>query len=502
MANMLSWLTGREDQTVQPVPFTVNDGQPSLRAYNPTPSERVGSWIQDLLMSGGAQAYPAGHVAHGMRDLLSMSPLGIGMSAADVLHAKSAGDPMGAAAAAIGMVPGLKPEVQAIRQGIRAYHGSPHDFDKFDLSKIGTGEGAQSYGHGLYFAENEGVAREYRQALSDIDYKNPQAVAAEYLRMHGGDREKALAELRDHAVNPFWVKSSDEDTAKGIREGYQLLKNNPDIKPGVAPGRMYEVNINAKPEQFLDWDAKNFNQQPLSVQNAVLPFVEAVRNRQLTALDQRAARGTDAFGRPFSAKDRERMEINRAHGIENWSGDELYKKLGAGARNQSEGYAQVTNTLGNAGIPGIRYLDQGSRNNFNKPEIEEQIARIIGAHGEQPFNPAIADMLKGYKSQLEGLKNQTSNYVLFNDQLVDIMRKYGLAAPAAAGAASYAMAPQEAQAGKAQAAQFQQPAPLSDRINQMIDSLQWGDQWQGRMKLPLERKVNNMLGESIWPPLR
>ena len=38
--------------------------------------------------------------------------------------------------------------------GIRAYHGSPYDFDRFDMSKIGTGEGAQSYGHGIYLAEN------------------------------------------------------------------------------------------------------------------------------------------------------------------------------------------------------------------------------------------------------------------------------------------------------------------------------------------------------------
>lgn len=34
-----------------------------------------------------------------------------------------------------------------ILKAIRAYHGSPHDFDKFDMSKIGTGEGAQAYGH-------------------------------------------------------------------------------------------------------------------------------------------------------------------------------------------------------------------------------------------------------------------------------------------------------------------------------------------------------------------
>ena len=34
----------------------------------------------------------------------------------------------------------------AVGMGIKAYHGSPYDFDRFDLSKIGTGEGAQSYG--------------------------------------------------------------------------------------------------------------------------------------------------------------------------------------------------------------------------------------------------------------------------------------------------------------------------------------------------------------------
>lgn len=49
---------------------------------------------------------------------------------------------------------------------IVAYHGSPHKFDEFSMDKIGTGEGAQAYGRGLYFAENEGVARQYRDALA------------------------------------------------------------------------------------------------------------------------------------------------------------------------------------------------------------------------------------------------------------------------------------------------------------------------------------------------
>jgi len=33
----------------------------------------------------------------------------------------------------------------------KAYHGSPHNFERFSTSAIGTGEGAQSFGWGLYF---------------------------------------------------------------------------------------------------------------------------------------------------------------------------------------------------------------------------------------------------------------------------------------------------------------------------------------------------------------
>ncbi len=46
-----------------------------------------------------------------------------------------------------------------------AYHGTPHSFDKFDLGAIGTGEGAQAHGWGLYFAENKKTAESYRDTL-------------------------------------------------------------------------------------------------------------------------------------------------------------------------------------------------------------------------------------------------------------------------------------------------------------------------------------------------
>ena len=55
--------------------------------------------------------------------------------------------------------------------GISAFHGSPHLFNKFRMDKIGTGEGAQAYGHGLYFAENPAVAKTHLGDLPHIQWK-------------------------------------------------------------------------------------------------------------------------------------------------------------------------------------------------------------------------------------------------------------------------------------------------------------------------------------------
>src|SRR5512139_1797003 len=54
-----------------------------------------------------------------------------------------------------------KPRTMNPQAGAIVWHGSPHKFDKFDSSKIGTGEGAQAYGHGLYLAESPEVATQY-----------------------------------------------------------------------------------------------------------------------------------------------------------------------------------------------------------------------------------------------------------------------------------------------------------------------------------------------------
>src|SRR5690606_417991 len=52
-----------------------------------------------------------------------------------------------------------------------AYHGTPHNVDRFSLQKIGTGEGAQVYGWGLYFANKREVAESYQRDLAGDGYR-------------------------------------------------------------------------------------------------------------------------------------------------------------------------------------------------------------------------------------------------------------------------------------------------------------------------------------------
>jgi hypothetical protein len=54
----------------------------------------------------------------------------------------------------------------AIQMEQEAWHGSPYDIDEFKTEKIGTGEGAQAFGWGLYFTDLIDIARNYANKLT------------------------------------------------------------------------------------------------------------------------------------------------------------------------------------------------------------------------------------------------------------------------------------------------------------------------------------------------
>ena len=76
-----------------------------------------------------------------------------------------------------------------------AFHGSPHSFDKFSLDKIGTGEGAQAYGWGLYFTDKESIAKNYAEAGNALTKWNFNAL--EISDLAKDEIEKALVKRGD-----------------------------------------------------------------------------------------------------------------------------------------------------------------------------------------------------------------------------------------------------------------------------------------------------------------
>lgn len=49
---------------------------------------------------------------------------------------------------------------------ISAYHGTPHNFDEFDIRKVGSGESSQWFGWGLYFTDSEDIADWYSTSIA------------------------------------------------------------------------------------------------------------------------------------------------------------------------------------------------------------------------------------------------------------------------------------------------------------------------------------------------
>ncbi len=59
-------------------------------------------------------------------------------------------------------------------QTMRVYHGSPHRFEEFDLSKAGTTTDEGQLGKGLYFSTDVRVASGYaHQYEVDVELENP-----------------------------------------------------------------------------------------------------------------------------------------------------------------------------------------------------------------------------------------------------------------------------------------------------------------------------------------
>jgi len=246
--------------------------------------------------------------------------------------------------------------------GMTAWHGSPHKFDRFSLDKIGTGEGAQAYGHGLYFAEKKGVAGSYITAgnamTSTVGAKAGQ-LAERYLQTASGDKDEAvrlIGQLRDEVAEFGSTKKVAEiDDAIAIIRGEK------------AAGNLYEVDIPDEAiDRMLDWD-KPLSEQP----------------ENFKALQEAARK----IGRDDIAESLVPEETGGAAYIylTGAIGDGRLMEMGypSGQDGQSR---FISETLNELGVPGIKYLDGNSRSagdgTRNFVVFDENTVKVLSRNGE------------------------------------------------------------------------------------------------------------------------
>jgi hypothetical protein len=241
----------------------------------------------------------------------------------------------------------IQPEVGGVSMpsSIRAYHGSPHEFDQFDTSKIGTGEGAQAYGHGLYFAESEPVARGYRDRLTD--YPSNQVMFP-----HSGDERYDPNQFDDPIYQAAAKALLSYSSSKGYKDylrrapiefedavsAMKLIKNK-EIVPAPS-GHMYQVNIATQPEHFLDWD-KPLSEQPQHIQDFAKNINVPESGKRSFEVMRRWQKGQDDPNYPATG--------SILHNI--------MTDYGTDPNLQQKASQQMLD----AGIKGIKYLDAGSR---------------------------------------------------------------------------------------------------------------------------------------------
>jgi hypothetical protein len=268
----------------------------------------------------------------------------------------------------------------------RVWHGSPHRFDRFSLNAIGSGEGAQAYGWGLYFAGQKEVAEHYQNQLSYYgsgfeDAELPEDVKKVLreiipplespLRLAPDSEarkiiKESLSARRDSIYTSMQEHRSrhDEDAPKAMREKYRVLTAALESVDSLPKGHLYEVEI-PDDDTMLLWD------KPLTEQHEVVKESLGEIGKALGDFVEQMEDRLNAY-------------------FDEWTGAELYKVL---SRYASEGALpgqddtsgnfdqDVSLYLHSKGINGIKYLDGVSRTagkgSYNYVIFDDAAANVV-----------------------------------------------------------------------------------------------------------------------------
>jgi len=333
-----------------------------------------------------------------------------------------------------------------------AWHGSPHDFEKFSLHAIGTGEGAQAYGYGLYFAGDKVVAEYYKNKLSEVTERNLY-IGDTHLDNYDFTDEYVLSVQKSAQMDGSFT--DDDIVASGERiirdaerelesvdktddpEEYDKLQNRikeaqklTTVRMEEKKGQLYEVEI-PDSDKMLDWD------KPLSEQN---DFIKSILEKENIDTSNRKVKFTQGitpndgiYKADNGGQIETKYDFNHKTGKYEISGYEItvggggtFKTLEKAKEKFSSYlsganlfYERLISKLGSAenaskylesiGIQGLKYLDATSRGkgtgNHNYVVFDENAIEIIKKHyqgGKDPLasytkteQGAVINMFKG-----------------------------------------------------------------------------------------------------------
>jgi hypothetical protein len=338
---------------------------------------------------------------------------------------------------------------QGLLQPLTAYHGTPHNIQgKFDINKVGTGEGAQAFGHGMYFAENQAVAEGYKTALSNVEM----SIKGSPLSKFGVDErvvthspnifEKPLdyglaeynktlktqlldypelindpnyaKELFDQRIEYLksWGKGTKEAKAGEALESFAKKNGYPEVNMG---GNLYKVDIpDADIPNMLNWDL------PISQQSAKVQEIARQLDPNLLAdtphliVRGQARHWTEVVDNIEDLQNPRTMKLLKkiyGEGAEimpygdylasKMTGEQLYRNLSNPTQWAKEAApyamkagmedAAVSAKLNKLGVKGIRYKDAMSRG------ADDGTSNFV------VFDPSKVKILEKNKKKVEGL---------------------------------------------------------------------------------------------------
>jgi len=237
---------------------------------------------------------------------------------------------------------------------MNAYHGSPYVIaDKFDLTRAGTGTGAQQYGHGVYFAEARPTAERFKKGAKQkgFDFKT---------------EEEALGiELPTNARSHFMLLAQEmpgNPALDPVKASELILSKNPDARniakeklanlfqtyQEKTQGNLYQVDIpDAQVAKMLDWN------KPLSQQSPeVLEIIKKIPAIQ--------------------------TELKLGKTLDDLKGGNAYQAIASGFDvRQNEAYKLASDFLNQQGIPGIRYDDYYAKDASNFVVFDPSMVQML-----------------------------------------------------------------------------------------------------------------------------